>query len=225
MVIHLTSMSSHADGVSAAAATGRALKPAAASSDFQSLFARTAAEESRKIGVSMPTAGKTAASSGAQASTGAGTTSGASSSAAASSGSAATSSSSQSSTSGSGTSASGSSAPTAESVFGANPWETNPGGTGPNGLTYSYNPYYFATPATAQTVANMLGGTVVSTNAILGNSGGPFDQSQPNLMVQLPNGAQVNAGLVAQIYTHGYPQSTINQMIAQIADTPAPVST
>jgi hypothetical protein len=43
-------------------------------------------------------------------------------------------------------------------------------------------------------------------------------------MVQLPNGAQVNAGLVAQIFTHGYPQSTINQMIAQIANTPAPVS-
>ena len=169
MVIHLTSMNSHADGVSAAAATGRASKPAAASTDFQTLFARTAAEESRKIGVSMPTAGKTAASSGAQASTGAGTTSGASSSAAASSGSAATSSSSESSTSTSGTSASGSSAPTAESVFGANPWETNPGGTGPNGLTYNYNPYYFATPATAQTVANMLGGTVVATDAILGN--------------------------------------------------------
>ena len=62
------------------------------------------------------------------------------------------------------------------------------------------------------------------TDAILGAAGGPFAQSQPNLMVQLPNGAQVNAGLVAQIYTHGYPQSTINQMIAQIADTPAPVS-
>ncbi len=91
-------------------------------------------------------------------------------------------------------------------------------------MTYSYNSYYFATPATAQIVAKMLGGTVVASDAILGDVGGPFAQSQPNLMVQLPNGAQVNAGLVAQIYTHGYPQSTINQMIAQIADTPAPVS-
>ncbi|MGP8248267.1 MAG: hypothetical protein ACLQVN_27610 [Bryobacteraceae bacterium] len=70
----------------------------------------------------------------------------------------------------------------------------------------------------------MLGGTVVATDAITSAPGSPFSQSQPNLMVQLPNGAQVNAGLVAQIYTHGYPQSTINQMIAQIAATPAPVS-
>jgi hypothetical protein len=90
-------------------------------------------------------------------------------------------------------------------------------------MSYGYNPYYFATPATAQTVANMLGGTVVTSNDILGSNSGPFSQSQPNLMVQLPNGAQVNAGLVAQIFTHGYPQSTINQMIAQIANTPAPV--
>jgi hypothetical protein len=96
-------------------------------------------------------------------------------------------------------------------------------GTGPNGITYSYNSYYFATPATAQVVANMLGGTVVSSNDLT-TGPGPFEQSQPNLMVQLPNGALVNAGLVAQVYTHGYPQSTINQMIAQIADTPAPVS-
>jgi hypothetical protein len=72
-------------------------------------------------------------------------------------------------------------------------------------------------------VANMLGGTVVSSYAITG-TGGPFLQSQPNLMVQLPNGAQVNAGLVAQIFTHGYPQSMIDQQIAQIANTPAPVS-
>ena len=35
-------------------------------------------------------------------------------------------------------------------------------------MTYSYNSYYFATPATAQIVANMLGGTVVASDAILG---------------------------------------------------------
>jgi hypothetical protein len=71
----------------------------------------------------------------------------------------------------------------------------------------------------------MLGGTVVASDDITSAPGSPFMQSQPNLMVQLPNGALVNAGLVAQIYTHGYPQSTINQMVAQIAATPAPVST
>lgn len=223
MAIHLTSMSSPSSAGLSAAATGTASKPTAASVDFRTLFARTAAEAG-KIGVSMPTAGKTGATSWAQTPTAASTASGSSSPASTSSGTTATSSSSGSGTTASGTPNSGSSAPTAESVFGADPWETNTGGTGPGGLTYSYNSYYFATPATAQIVANMLGGTVVASDAILGAAGGPFAQSQPNLMVQLPNGAQVNAGLVAQIYTHGYPQSTIDQMIAQIADTPAPVS-
>src|SRR5260370_5582190 len=46
-------------------------------------------------------------------------------------------------------------APTAQSLFGANPWSTGAGGTGPSG-SYSYNPYYFATPATAANVAQML---------------------------------------------------------------------
>ena len=51
--------------------------------------------------------------------------------------------------------------PTAASVFGANPWITNPSGTNPNGVHYGYNPIYFATPATAAKVAQMVGGKVV----------------------------------------------------------------
>jgi len=103
--------------------------------------------------------------------------------------------------------------PTAESVFGSNPWETNPTGTGPTG-TYTYNPYYFATPQTAADVAAMVGGTVVAFNALGGPSGNPFVQSQPNEMVQLSNGAMINPGLVASFYTHGYPLSMVNQMVA-----------
>jgi hypothetical protein len=102
--------------------------------------------------------------------------------------------------------------PTAESVFGANPWIANPGGVGPNGITYSYNPSYFATPATAAKVAQMVGGKVVAMNAITGD--GPFVQNQPNQMVQLPNGGMLNAGLIATFYNHGYPQSYINALIA-----------
>ena len=101
--------------------------------------------------------------------------------------------------------------PTAQSVFGANPWMAAPTGTGPTG-TYSYNPYYFATPQTAATVASMVGGTVVSMESY--SSGGRFVQNQPNEMVQLPNGALINPGLVAEFYTHGYSQSMISQMIA-----------
>ncbi|HLI83837.1 MAG TPA: hypothetical protein VKV17_07950 [Bryobacteraceae bacterium] len=107
----------------------------------------------------------------------------------------------------------GNSAPTPESVFGSSPWLANPIGTNPDGSQYSYNPWYFATPQAAAQVAQMLGGTVVSQNAIT-NPGSPFAQQQPNLMVQMPNGKLINAGLVASFYAHGYPQSYIDTLIS-----------
>lgn len=103
--------------------------------------------------------------------------------------------------------------PTPESVFGASPWESDPTGTAPDGSTINYNPWYFATPQAAAQVAQMLGGTVVSSNEFCG-TGGPFTQNQPNLMVQMPNGNMINAGLVASFYAHGYPQSYINTLIS-----------
>lgn len=103
--------------------------------------------------------------------------------------------------------------PTAESVFGANPWVTNPVGRNPDGTLYSYNPTYFATADTAAKVAQLVGGQVVAQNALTG-SGGPYQQLQPNLMVEMPNGRLINPGVVASFYTHGYPQSTVDQMIA-----------
>jgi len=102
--------------------------------------------------------------------------------------------------------------PTAESVFGPNPWLSNPGGQGPNGIVYSYNRIYFATPATAAKVAQMMGGKVVETYAI--TPYGPFQQNQPNQMVQLPDGRLINAGLVADYFSHGWPQSLIDRAIA-----------
>ncbi|MFI5337357.1 MAG: hypothetical protein ACHQ5A_11270 [Opitutales bacterium] len=103
--------------------------------------------------------------------------------------------------------------PTAESVFGPNPWIANPTGIGPNGSVYSYNPFYFATAQTAATVAQMVGGTVVQSNSFTPN-GGAFAQQQPNYMVQLADGRIINPGLVASFYTHGYPQSYVDQMVA-----------
>jgi hypothetical protein len=102
-------------------------------------------------------------------------------------------------------------APTAQSLFGSNPWSTTAGGTGPNG-SYSYNSYYFATPQTAAKVADMLGGKVVAADAI--TPYGPFQQSEPNQMVQMPDGRLINAGLVAGFYDHGYTQQTVDKMIA-----------
>jgi hypothetical protein len=84
---------------------------------------------------------------------------------------------------------------------------------GPAG-TYTYNPEYFATPQTAATVASIVGGRVVQVDDMGGPSANRFVQSQPNEMVQLANGAMINPGLVASFYTHGYPQSMVNQMIA-----------
>lgn len=105
-------------------------------------------------------------------------------------------------------------APTAESVFGPNPWVSNPSWIDPDGSTHTFNPQYFATPETAAKVAQMVGGTVVETNACITGPGGPFKQQQPNEMVRLANGTLINPGLVAGFYTHGYSQSQVNQMVA-----------
>jgi hypothetical protein len=106
-------------------------------------------------------------------------------------------------------------------LFGANPWVADPTGSGPTGVT-NYNPIYFATQQTAETVAQMVGGTVVSANEITTAPGSPFQQNQPNLMVQLPNGGQINPGLVADIYTHGWNQSFENQQVANEVAGAAP---
>lgn len=105
-------------------------------------------------------------------------------------------------------------APTAESVFGPNPWIANPTGVAPNGQSYAYNPFYFATQQTAAKVAQMVGGTVVESNVFTPNGGGGFSQQQPNNMVKLPDGRLINPGLVASFFTHGYPQSYLDSMVA-----------
>lgn len=91
----------------------------------------------------------------------------------------------------------------------------NPVGKNPDGTLFGYNPWYFATRQAAAQVAQMLGGTVVASNEFTA-IGSPFVQQQPNLMVQMPDGRMINAGLVASIYAHGYPQSYINQVIAAV---------
>jgi len=113
---------------------------------------------------------------------------------------------------------------TSGSPFGANPWLTDPTGSGPGPVT-NYNPIYFATEQTAQTLAQMTGGTVVSEQEFTSAPGSPFQQDQPNLMVQLPNGGLVNPGLVADIYTHGWDQAFVNQQVANEIAGAVPAST
>jgi hypothetical protein len=71
----------------------------------------------------------------------------------------------------------------------------------------------------------MVGGTVVSMNEITSAPGSPFQQNQPNLMVQLPNGGLINPGLVADIYTHGWNQAFENQQVANEVAGAAPAGT
>jgi hypothetical protein len=110
------------------------------------------------------------------------------------------------------------------SPFAANPWLTDPTGSGPGPVT-NYNPIYFATLQTAQTVAQMTGGTVISENEIVSSPGSPFQQNQPNLMVELPNGGLINPGLVADIYTHGWNQAFVNQQVANEVAGAVPAGT
>jgi hypothetical protein len=109
------------------------------------------------------------------------------------------------------------SAPTAESVFGPNPWIANPTGMSADGTSYSYNPFYFATAATAAQVAQMVGGTVVASDQLA--AGGGYMQQQPNQMVKLADGTLINPGLVASFYTHGYPQSYIDMLVQNETQT------
>jgi len=104
-------------------------------------------------------------------------------------------------------------APTAQSVFGDQPWMQNPQGNAADGTTWNYNPIYFASQATAEQVASMVGGTVFQENAITSAPGTPLQQTTPNEMVQLPNGTVLNPGLIADFYDHGYSQSMVDQMI------------
>lgn len=127
--------------------------------------------------------------------------------------------------------------PTQAQLFGSSPFVVDPapGGVGPWGA-YAYNKIYFATLATAQTVAKMLGGVVEEAYAI--TPFGPFKQNQPNLMVRMPilakdteaaangqgddqgrpidpKGRLINAGIVADLFGHGYMQINIDKMIME----------
>ena len=106
--------------------------------------------------------------------------------------------------------------PTLQSEFGSQPYMNNPVGSGLLNYTWSFNPIYFATPETASKVASLLGGNVVEKNAMI--TGGEFQQDQPNEMIDLANGTEVNAGVIANFYSHGYPQSYIDTLINAVKD-------
>jgi hypothetical protein len=96
--------------------------------------------------------------------------------------------------------------------LGPNPFMDNPTGSGPTG-SFGFNSYYFPTEATAQTIANMLGGKVVQQNVMLTAPGSHFKQNQPNYMVELPNGNTINPGFIAQAISSKQARTTIDAVI------------
>jgi len=68
-----------------------------------------------------------------------------------------------------------------------------------NPVSWSLNSTYFATKDTAQWIANKYGtGQVIETP--FGGSGGPFSASAVQYDIKLPDGRQVNAGILAGYY-------------------------
>ena len=57
--------------------------------------------------------------------------------------------------------------------------------------------YYFPTQQTAQTVAQLFGGTVYTEAPEPGN---PFTLNQPRYMVRLANGTEINPGIISHFY-------------------------
>lgn len=96
--------------------------------------------------------------------------------------------------------------------LGPSPFMDKPTGSGPTG-TFSFNPNYFPTEATAQSIANMLGGKVVKQDVMLTAPGSPFVQNQPNYMVELPNGNTINPGFIAQAISSKQARPMIDAMI------------
>jgi hypothetical protein len=96
--------------------------------------------------------------------------------------------------------------------LGPSPFMSSPTGNGPTG-SFGFNPTYFPTRETADTIAQMLGGKVVPQIAILSSPGSPFHQDQPNYMVELPNGNVINPGFIAQAIASKQPRTTIDALI------------
>lgn len=103
---------------------------------------------------------------------------------------------------------------TPTSPYGANPYYQNVTGASQyDGTPTSYNSNQFATPEVAEQIARAMGGQVVA-----GNQDSLAGQPNvPQYYIQMPSGEKLNAGLVADMYNHGYSQSYINQQMSQIA--------
>jgi hypothetical protein len=90
-----------------------------------------------------------------------------------------------------------------QNPFGPDPYMSNPtqnifanDGTGKM-IPQSLAAYYFPTERTAQTAAQLFGGTVFTQPP---DPGSPFTFNQPRYMVRLANGTEINPGIIAHFY-------------------------
>lgn len=84
--------------------------------------------------------------------------------------------------------------PTPPATSTADLWETSVTGTGPYGGTWNYNPLQFATPQTAEQMAQIVGGQVQADTL------GLYTTSSPILEITGAGDNPLNAGLVADLF-------------------------
>ncbi len=82
---------------------------------------------------------------------------------------------------------------------------------GPNGIVSNINPNQVGSQSLAQQIAQQYGGTVINAPMVSNQAFG----SAPQPWVQLPNGQTVNPADIAGLYSHGYSQPYVNQLVAQ----------
>jgi hypothetical protein len=109
-----------------------------------------------------------------------------------------------------------------QNPFGPDPYFTNPtqnifAGNGSSQMVrQSLAPYYFPTQQTAQTVAQLFGGTVFVQSQ---DSLCPFTLNQPTYMVRLANGTEINPGIISHIYdTRSDTPAQLQQMVQDVVN-------
>jgi hypothetical protein len=102
---------------------------------------------------------------------------------------------------------------------GTSPWMSDPTiHDAWSGNDSSVNPLYFATKDYADALAGELGGTVEAKRISDPANDGGFSPNEPMYYVRLANGQEINAGVYASIYAHGYSPEYAARLAKDAAD-------
>jgi hypothetical protein len=107
-----------------------------------------------------------------------------------------------------------------QNPFGPDPYIPNPtqnifAGNGSGQMVQqSLAPYYYPTQQTAQTAAQLFGGTVIVQTP---DAVSPFTINQPTYMVRLPNGTEINPGIISHFYdTRSDTPAQLQQLVQDV---------